>query len=235
MSRQTHRGTRVGFESRSNGILLLGATPVIAWLALLALTMIASAESGDSGPPSKPTSQPADKDVSDGDFVRKLLGGESTDLGTIEETLEKMDESAKLLRLRQDVGEKTQALQNDVLAGIDKLIAEAGKQSGKSKGGTRRRSSPRPQRDGKPPEDSQRKGAGQPGALAGDSSGGAPGGGGDKSGERRSATGEVSRGWGFLPERDRDEIIQGFEETFMSKYREQIERYYRLLATEEDE
>ena len=51
----------------------------------------------------------------------------------------------------------------------------------------------------------------------------------------RSAAGEATRGWGFLPERDRDEIIQGFEETFMSKYREQIERYYRLLAREEGE
>ncbi len=232
------RATRLGVDFRSNGSPRARPIPAVVWLALLALSMIVMAGSGDSGPPSdtqsRPSSRPADTQI-DEDLVRKLLGGESTDLGVIEATLDKMDESARLLKLRQDAGEKTQALQEDVLSGIDRMIAQARKQGRKSMGGSRRRRTSRPQRNRKPPEDTQPKGAGQPDALAGDSSGGAPGEGGDKSGGRRSAAGEATRGWGFLPERDRDEIIQGFEETFMSKYREQIERYYRLLAREEGE
>ncbi|MCZ6699146.1 MAG: hypothetical protein O7D94_09475 [Planctomycetota bacterium] len=238
MSGLEHRAARLGDDCRSNASPRSRTIPAVVWLALLALSMIVMAGSGDSGPASdtspRPSSQPADTQIDD-DFVRKLLGGESTDLGAIEATLEKMDESARLLKLRLDAGEKTQALQEDVLSGIDRMIAQARKQGGKSKGGSRRRRTSRPQRNRKPPEDTQPKGAGQPDALAGGSSGGAPGEGGDKTGGRRSAAGEATRGWGFLPERDRDEIIQGFEETFMSKYREHIERYYRLLAREEGE
>jgi hypothetical protein len=43
---------------------------------------------------------------------------------------------------------------------------------------------------------------------------------------------DLSRGWGFLPQRDRDEISQGFDEQFPSKYRDRILEYYRTLAEE---
>jgi len=35
---------------------------------------------------------------------------------------------------------------------------------------------------------------------------------------------------GVLPDRDRMEVSQGFDEAFLPKFREQIMRYYRRLA-----
>ena len=45
---------------------------------------------------------------------------------------------------------------------------------------------------------------------------------------------EVRGTWGHLPMRDREEVIQGIGETFLERYREWIERYYRALQ-ESDE
>lgn len=215
-----------------------GAFWIGVWIGLGAVPVFVASASDEGPPPSKPqdaaSTQPATSDADDA-LIRKLLGGESTALGTIEDTLENMDEATRLLTTRRDAGEKTQAVQEKILAGLDRMITEARKNQGTSKGGSRRRQSVRPRPGRKPPKDSQPKGAGAPDALAGNRSGGPAAGGRDKSGKRRSALGETGRGWGYLPDRDRDEIIQGFDETFMSKYREQIERYYRLLAREKDE
>ena len=46
---------------------------------------------------------------------------------------------------------------------------------------------------------------------------------------------ELRRGWGRLPARDRDEVVQGFDQDFLTKYRQWIERYYRALASPEEE
>ena len=46
----------------------------------------------------------------------------------------------------------------------------------------------------------------------------------------RGALREARRQWGHLPPRDRDEILQAADEDIHDKYREQIERYYELLA-----
>ena len=53
---------------------------------------------------------------------------------------------------------------------------------------------------------------------------------------RRGPFRESRRGWGHLPARDRDELLQGVEEAFIEQYRPQIEQYYRALTeTEEDQ
>ena len=49
-------------------------------------------------------------------------------------------------------------------------------------------------------------------------------------GSHPSDRAEVRRGWGFLPQRDREAIVQGSNEEFHAKYREYIERYYRAIA-----
>jgi len=41
---------------------------------------------------------------------------------------------------------------------------------------------------------------------------------------------ELRRGWGYLPARDREAIIQGAGDDFPARYREQIEEYYRAIA-----
>ncbi len=40
---------------------------------------------------------------------------------------------------------------------------------------------------------------------------------------------DARRGWGNLPQRDREEVIQGIEEQFIERYRLWVERYYRSL------
>ncbi|MFQ5495803.1 MAG: hypothetical protein ACE5EX_10530, partial [Phycisphaerae bacterium] len=40
---------------------------------------------------------------------------------------------------------------------------------------------------------------------------------------------ELRRGWGHLPGREREELIQGISERYLDRYREWIERYYRAL------
>jgi len=45
---------------------------------------------------------------------------------------------------------------------------------------------------------------------------------------------DVRRGWGALPDRQRDEVIQGFSEQFLESYRIWIERYYRALQESHD-
>jgi hypothetical protein len=45
---------------------------------------------------------------------------------------------------------------------------------------------------------------------------------------------EFRRAWGHLPMREREEIIQGIAESFLERYREWIERYYRALQETEE-
>jgi hypothetical protein len=39
----------------------------------------------------------------------------------------------------------------------------------------------------------------------------------------------MRRSWGHLPQRDREEVIQGIGEACLERYRVWIERYYRAL------
>lgn len=177
---------------------------------------------------SQPATRPSDAAAVDPELVRRLLGGEPTTLDTVERTLSDMKRAMELLVDEHDCTARTQDVQRDVVAGLDKLIDEAKKQlvAGRESGSYRRprEGRPSPQRD----EDSgttPRAGAGGgPSARAGTSEGGK--GGGDENGDRD----KLSRGWGYLPMRDREEIAQGFDEEYMTKYREQIARYYRVLA-----
>ncbi|MFQ5429266.1 MAG: hypothetical protein ACE5E1_03050 [Phycisphaerae bacterium] len=177
----------------------------------------------------QPTSQPSG--VVDEDLVRRLLGGRTTALDTVEQTLARMDEAAKRLTDRLDPGEKTQAIQKEILDGLDQLI-ETARQS--RAGRTRKRSVRRRSDRSRPGQDARRVRR----DTRSDQSIPAPKGGrgAADTGRRtdRKKTGlekaDLARRWGFLPQRDRDELTQGFGETFLPKYREQILRYYRELA-----
>ena len=46
---------------------------------------------------------------------------------------------------------------------------------------------------------------------------------------------DLARQWGFLPQHDRMEVSQGFDEEFLPRFHEQILRYYRDLAREAGE
>jgi hypothetical protein len=56
-------------------------------------------------------------------------------------------------------------------------------------------------------------------------------------GEEKAARGELRelrQGWGHLPMREREEIIQGIGERYLERYRAWIERYYRALQEAEE-
>jgi hypothetical protein len=51
--------------------------------------------------------------------------------------------------------------------------------------------------------------------------------------ERRSIDQLMKEAWGHLPERLREQMLQGSSGEFLPKYKEEIERYYQRLAEEE--
>ncbi len=150
-------------------------------------------------------------------------------------TLILMEQSRKQLSAKLDPGPETQAVQQQIVTALDELIAAAmaaaqgtAGASGQPQPGERRER----QQPGKP--DKTADGAttpagevqGGPGSVQSDGTGLTT-----PSGEFR----ESRRGWGHLPARERDEIIQGVREAVLEKYREQINEYYRALAEEETE
>lgn len=150
-------------------------------------------------------------------------------------TLTLMEQSRQQLAVKLNPGPETQAVQQQIVTALDELIAAAMAAaqgttgaSGQPQPGDRRES----QRPGQPDKTADGTPTpagdvqGRPGSVQSDGTGLTT-----PSGEFR----ESRRGWGHLPPRERDEIIQGVREAVLEKYREQINEYYRALAEEETE
>ncbi len=169
----------------------------------------------------------------DEELIRRLLGGQSSIVDAMEQTLSRMEDATQGLLDRLDVGEKTQRAQKDILSGINQLIEEASK----NRPSSRDRSSSVRRRQDRPtgrstPGDSQKaasQGKSPPATSRPVDQGQA---GRSEKGKGDADKSDLSRGWGFLPQRDREEISQGFDEQFPAKYRERILEYYRHLAEE---
>lgn len=195
-----------------------------------------------SGQP-EPTTQPARKkptrrmsrpvdDVIDFELVEELSGGRSSARDTVDVMLSKMKRATGLLRDQFDAGEETQLLQKNIVSGIEGMIdtAEKSALSGKPSG-KKRKSSVRPPKAGQKPEKQEKKpasgGTGKKGGGAQEKSGKSV----EKEGKEADKA-DLARRWGFLPEQDREALLQGFDENFMPKYRDEIMRYYRNLSVE---
>jgi len=174
------------------------------------------------------TSRPAT--TVDQELVRKLLGGQASSVDAVESTLSEMERAAVRLTESMDTGLDTQKVQGRVIAGLDRLIEQARRNRAAAKPGkamrraAERRPRPSPSQGKRPAEaapnaskEQSRRAAEAPGA-------------GEREGLRRADKAELSRGWGYLPLREREEIAQGFDDDFLPKYREQIIRYYQDLA-----
>ena len=173
-----------------------------------------------------PTSQPANVDDK---LVKKLLGGESTTVDQVEAVLTGMDQASKKLEDDRDAGSQTQKIQRSVLDNLDQLIEQARKnrsQSGQKSSVSRKQKktpAPRPQPKQDRPKSAQ---TGANRSAPPDQKDSKPPTS-QKDGKDRT---ELARGWGYLPGRDREEVMQGFDEEFLTRYREQIMQYYRDLA-----
>ncbi len=192
-----------------------------------------SAGAAYSDPPSSPpdADERRDDDLSKR-LIRKATTG--TDADIMSQVTSLMSEAERRLVRDLDPGPQTQAAQEHVLQRLDDAIKMALQQRSTSRSrqvykGERRAlpEEPSDERDGK-------KGTGAEGGVdPGESvdAGSEPG----SEQRRRGPFREARRGWGHLPQRDRDELLQGIEEEFIERYRSQIEQYYRALTESEED
>lgn len=168
-------------------------------------------------------------------LIREATGG--AEEGVMERTMRLMDEAHTRLAVRFDPGVETQALQQQVLDQLDSAIAQAAagrsqrRSSRQEQVATDKRMLPKPKRgradtkeaadDSSSTETTTSDGPSESAGLI-------------RSGLQIPLR-ETRRGWGHLPSRDREELIQGIDSEFLDKYRTLIERYYRALAEAEDE
>jgi hypothetical protein len=148
-----------------------------------------------------------------------------------------MEQAQERLERNFDTGTETQRIQHEILGRIDEAIEIAKRNLRPNPSSS---SSSRPQRGEKRQsgqrhdKQSAKASGGKPGGEP--DTGSTPQGGGDTA----SAAGDdpladTRRGWGNLPDRDREAVIQGFKEDFLRKYGELIEAYYRALSDTSDE
>lgn len=199
-----------------------------------AVTVLMSAVLGVTAFGSAPRT-PEEKDKNDERKLgRKLIRGTTTDVDEdiMEKIIRLMDQTARRLEVGFDSGEETQALQEEVLKQLDNAIKLAAAQTRKSSGQQKKSESDRRRRK----EQNQDRKSNESrntevDSKKGESSETAPSGrkptaGGPGDGE---GSAESRRGWGNLPQRERDEVIQGAGERYLERYRRWIEQYYRAL------
>ena len=164
-------------------------------------------------------------------LIQQAITGAQADV--MSQVTSLMQDSERLLTRDLDPGPDTQAVQDHIVQKLDDAIARSLQQ--RSRGGRQRRAQgekrtrpdqepeKKPDADAKEPGDAPAQG--KTVATSEDS---------EDNSRRQGPLREARRGWGHLPQRDRDELLQGVEEEFIERYREQIEQYYRSL-TESDE
>lgn len=179
--------------------------------------------------------RPAEDDPDDSDLAERLIRqatGED-EPGLMGEIMELMNDTARRLDQEFDPGDATRGIQDQIVKKLDDAIAAAQQRK-------RRSSSQRQQSDDKrqsPPKPADGHDQSDDASTEGDQANQKSVG--TQSGAKQpAATGrfrDFRRGWGHLPQRDREEILQGIDEDVLEKYRPLIERYYRSLAEEGEE
>lgn len=176
--------------------------------------------------PGKPAQPAAAEDDLGQRLIRKTLAESEEDV--MDRAIRLMDESSQRLEIDFDPGDSTQALQKKIVLELDDAIKAAASRLRQSKSprsySTDRRRMSQPQR-----EEGSRPGGTTSNSDAPDDSTtkAAP-----TSPERELPQGplhETRRGWGHMPQREREELIQGGNEVFLERYREWIDRYYQSL------
>lgn len=191
------------------------------------------ASPGGDAPPDQPTDadQRREGDLSKR-LIRKATTGEDADV--MSQVTSLMSEAQNRLVRDMDPGPETQAVQQRVLRRLDNAIKTALQQRSASRSRPQsegeRRELPEPPRE-KPGD--EKKENNQAAADPGESTdtGTKP----NSDHRRRGPFRESRRGWGSLPDRDRDELLQGIEEEFIERYRPQIEQYFRALTESEED
>lgn len=217
---------------------------VIGLVVLLATAGVCSAQDGGDDPlPTLDALLGTEGEGSAGSEAVELPAGDASDSTELDRLLsgqeivdefrlaaDLMNRSARRLGDAGDTGLATQRMQTDVLAALDKLIADAqqrGQQSSSS-------SSSESQQQQQQRQQQQAKQQSSPQASTGDNRGeaDAPGGRDAALGPERAAD---LAAWGNLPARLRDALLQGASDSFSATYRRLTEDYYRRLAEDPEE
>jgi|tagenome__1003787_1003787.scaffolds.fasta_scaffold20912895_2 hypothetical protein len=148
--------------------------------------------------------------------------------------IQKQMQYAQTLLPEINTGDKAAKVQQQVISGLDKLIAELSKQcqGGQCQGGQcQNGNQPKPGQNPKPnSSNSSAMASGR--SAARDST--------DrldrttaKPVEKAAVDEMVKAAWGQLPERTRQQMLQSFPDEFLPKYEAEIEQYYRRLSEEQ--
>lgn len=203
--------------------------------AVLVVTCSSAWIWGQEVPPKvEPQPRPQDADVSGDELRRRLIreaGGDSSG-DVMSDILRLMQESAQRLEVDFDAGPNTVEVQQRILENLDLAIAEAARRSRPPSAGAASASGDKRRRpEAKPPrkQDSKSGAAAQAISPADEAPPAvAPARVDLPSGELR----ELRAGWGNLPQREREEMVQGADEAYLDRYKAWIERYYRALQEE---
>ncbi len=172
------------------------------------------------------------------DLKRKLIKettGASDDGDVMSRILALMGQTARRLEVEFNAGADTQQTQETLIKELDDAIKQAAANTRKNKSQSSSSSDKRSAMKQKPDGASKSKpDAGKPGAPQQDGESverDPPAGDGQTASAKAKDLTERRRGWGNLPMRDRDEVIEGMDESVLPRFRDWIERYYRALQT----
>lgn len=198
----------------------------------VALALMTGAQAFCAPPKTEKPPTPSVKKKQQSDLANRLLrkATSNSQEGLMEGVLRLMNEASRRMGVDFDAGERTIEIQEEIAAKLDEAIERAAKQSR-----PRRRSSSRSNSDKRRMPTASKGESGKKKGSATGHAGSEPAksAAGEGMAEKvEPATGEFAelrRGWGHLPTRERDELIQGIQERYLERYRDWIERYYRAL------
>ncbi|MCC7290918.1 MAG: hypothetical protein IT449_02515 [Phycisphaerales bacterium] len=176
------------------------------------------------------------------DLKRKLIKettGGADDGDVMSRILALMGQTARRLEVEFNPGADTQKAQETLIKELDDAIKQAAANTRKNKSqsspSSDKRTAMKQKSDGasKPKPDAGRQGAPQQDGESVERD--PPAGDGQTASSKGRDLTERRRGWGNLPLRDRDEVIEGMDESVLPRFRDWIERYYRALQTAGDE
>lgn len=203
-------------------------------LASIATLFFVATAWGQKPPPTTPTTP---KDVETEKLGDRLVrrAASQADEDIMATVLRLMDEAARKLEIEFDAGEETQALQTSILERLDEAIRMAASQRRKSRRGRSDWTGEKRKRPSRPNGENPRESVDQDQEIRSRNAGAGAGQGQPQKveplgGDMR----ELRRAWGLLPQREREQILQGSSEAFLERYREWIQRYYRALQEAEE-
>lgn len=177
--------------------------------------------------------QPPIEEKNPDDLAAKLIRdtvAQSSTEDPMAEMMREMSEIAERLQVDFDPGEQTQAQQRQVSSRLDEAIkSAAARRRAQSqpdpKQSADKRTMPSMKKPEARPTEKKQAGEGQAKSAA------------EKSAEEASAATQdaktdlpnTRRAWGNLPQRDREEVLQGAEEESLERFRPWIEQYFRAL------